>query len=110
MRRIDSSSLEIDKSDEFLSSYFESIPFDYVFEGNEEPTSEYNKFKWILEDSVPTIINKKFETFGQPDAYDQCGYYISYSIGEKKYQALVDPDNVPSELVPITSKLFKREL
>jgi hypothetical protein len=108
MRRIDSSGLKIDKSNNYLLKYFESKPFNYEFNGTEEPKSEYENFKWLLELSVPTIVNKEFEVFGQPDAYDQCGYYISYSIDAKSYRVLIDPDKVPDELAAVTSKLFKR--
>lgn len=104
MRKIDSSSLNIDKSNKF----FNSKPSNYLFKGTNEPKSEYEKYKWILEEPVPTIIDKKFEIFGQPDAYDQCGYYISYSVDGCLYRVLIDPDKVPKEMEVTIEKLFKK--
>ena len=103
MRKIDSSSLRIDKSNKF----FKSEPFNYEFKGTDQTNSEYGKYKWILEEPVPTIIDKNLTIFGQPDAYDQCGYYISYNVDGNNYRVLIDPDKVPKEMDSTINRLFK---
>ena len=103
MRKIDSFSLSIDKSDSFIRSN----PFKYEFRGTSEPPAQYEKYKWILQEPVPTIIDKSQMIFGQPDAYDQCGYYIAYSISNNRHQALIDPEKVPKELETVIKRLFR---
>lgn len=73
IRKIISSNLYIDKTDKV----FQLKPFNpirYVFNGVGEAGSEYEKYKWLLTLPVPKIIKTGEKTFGQSDAYDQCGY------------------------------------
>lgn len=104
MREIVPGRLSIDRSSRFLHST--PIPSAYVFDGQLESSSEYEKYQWLLEQPVPSIMKIGETVFGEPDAYDQCGYYLKYRIGDVEYGALIDTTKVPGELAPIIRKLF----
>lgn len=102
MRRIDHSSLSIDTSDQF----FKSSPFKYNFSGNPAPHNEFEKFQWLLSKPIPPIISNAQSVFGQPDAYDQCGYYVAYRANQKEFRILIDPHRVPEDLDELVKELF----
>ncbi len=102
MREISGTGLNIDKTNNF----FDNEPFEYVFKGVPEPDEEYQKYKWILNEPVPDIITGNRMVFGEPDAYDQCGYYLMYSINSVQYKVLVDTEKLPEELELVVTRLF----
>lgn len=108
MREITNTKLSIDKSDKFLKS--DPHKFNYEFMGIPEPASEHKKYKWLLQKPIPNILSKGTMVFGQPDAYDQCGYYFMYSFGALEHKALIDTQNVPEEFEQIVKKLFHETL
>ena len=101
-RQIDESNLLIDKTNRF----FKSGPFKYEFNGVPESKKEYEKYKWLLQESIPSILNKRQTIFGNPDGYDQCGYLIIYSLDTIKYKVLIDPDRIPEDLQALIDRLF----
>ncbi|MDH5434524.1 MAG: hypothetical protein OEY19_11315 [Gammaproteobacteria bacterium] len=104
MYKIDSKSLKIDKSGDFL---FDK-PFNYVFKGSEASQDEQKKYEWLLKTDLPALkLNQMI--FGEPDAYDQCGIYLDYSILNERYQVLIDPDKKPKLFKPLLEKLFMVE-
>lgn len=105
MREITNAKLSIDKSDNFLKS--DPHTFNYEFKGAPEPQREFEKHKWLLNQPTPSILNKTPMVFGEPDAYDQCGYYLMYSVNSLQYRAIIDTHKVPKELEPIIKKLFQ---
>lgn len=102
MREIDHTGLRIDQSDQFLRAG----PFQYEFNGTPEPAAEFDKYIWLLREPMPLRLNVDRIIFGQPDAYDQCGFYVEFSTGGSSYRILVDPDKVPPELADFVGKLF----
>ncbi len=100
--KIDKTSLKIDESNNF----FEADPFRYQFNGKPETKEKHSDYNWVLDNPIPPILDQKKIVFGQPDAYDQCGYYIAYEVDERKYQALIDPNEVPKELKTMIGRLF----
>jgi len=104
MREITNNKLSIDKSNNYLIS--DPYKFNYKFKGVPEPSAEFEKYKWILNKSVPGILSKSTMIFGQPDAYDQCGYYLMFSVNSSQYEAIIDAHKVPKELEPLIKKLF----
>ena len=105
-RQIDESKLLIDKTDKF----FKSKPFNYKFKGIKESKKEYDKYKWLLQESMPSILNKKQTIYGNPDGYDQCGYLIIYNFDTTKYKVLIDPDRIPKDLQALIDRLFHEKL
>lgn len=108
MREITDTKLSIDNSDNFLKS--DPHKFKYEFKGVPASSDEYIKYKWILSNPVPEILNKRTMVFGQPDAYDQCGYYLMYSVNSSQFKAIIDTQKVPKELEPVIKKLFNETL
>lgn len=108
MREIVDSTLNIDRTFNFLMS--NPNKFNYKFKGVPEPVDEYEKYKWILNEPVPEIINKAQMIFGDPDSYDQCGYYLMFSVNSQESRVLIDTEKVPKELEPIIKKLFHETL
>lgn len=106
MREISRNQLKLDDSDKFIES--NPLTFSYVFDGSLEKSSEYEKFKWLLTEPVPAILNNREKVFGQPDAYDQCGYYFMYIVNGSTYKSLIDSANVPAELQPVIHRLFEK--
>jgi hypothetical protein len=102
MRKINHSGLEIDVS----SRFFKSDPFEYEFRGERALDKDYKKYEWVLDKPIPSIINKNRIVYGQPDAYDQCGYFIDYQANAKNYKVLIDPDRVPDGLKDLVRQLF----
>jgi len=104
--KIDKDSLQIDNTDRF----FQLDPYDpinYSFKGSLAEKSELSKYQWLLSSSIPSILKMKPTIFGEPDAYDQCGYFLSYNIGNENYRALIDPNKVPIDLEKTIDMLFK---
>ena len=108
MRQISKIQLSIDRTNNYLKS--DPQKFKYEFNGVSEPSNEFEKYKWILSVPVPYILSKGTQVFGQPDAYDQCGYYLMYSVNSIEYKALIDTRKVPNELEPIIKRLFGGKL
>lgn len=104
MRKITNGGLMIDQSNNFLKSNPSS--FTYEFNGAPESILEYEKYKWLLRTPISESLNKNQMIFGQPDAYDQCGYFFVFRVGSSDIKVLVDPNMVPSELAPLVEKLF----
>ena len=108
MREITNTTLKIDNSNNFLIS--DPYKFNYEFKGVSESSGEHEKYKWILKNPIPSILSERTMIFGQPDAYDQCGYYLMYSVNSSQFKAIIDTQKVPKELKPVIKKLFHETL
>ncbi len=105
-RKISGSSLQIDKSDRIfqIDPY---NPIDYAFSGSSSEADEFAKYEWLLRSKKPSILKENTTIFGMPDAHDQCGYFLNYSVKGQSYRSLIDPHNIPVELEEIVDRLFK---
>ncbi|WP_143047939.1 hypothetical protein [Thalassotalea agarivorans] len=102
MHRIDADTYKVDTTD----SFFAGKPFDYVFKGQKATKEEWTKHSWVFSIVFPSLKENEV-VYGEPDAYDQCGVYLSYSLNGNPFKVLIDLNNKPEEFKEIISALFE---
>ena len=97
--------LNVDKSDKVFDAIRNRDLHSYKFEGKQLSRDEYLKYEWVL-GSVPDELFKYELIVGQPDAHDQCGYFLRIFKAGEETNKLIDPEAVPKDIQEFVYKLF----
>lgn len=67
----------------------------------------YNKTKVLLADLPGYLYDHKDTTFGYPDSYDQCGYYVEIMKDGVKSYWIIDTEinSLPDEIKPFVKEM-----
>lgn len=103
--RLDKEAMSIDSSDNFFTKYGNNH-FSYEFSGTPVQQDKRQEFSWVLNAQWPRL-DPDHQIFGQPDAYDQCGLLLFYTVHGHTFKALIDPNDVPESFGNIVKRLYQ---
>lgn len=103
--RLDNETMSADSPANFFEKYGANL-FSYEFAGTQVQQEMRREFAWLLDAQWPTLEPDN-QIFGQPDAYDQCGLLLFYTVEGHTYKALIDPNDVPESFGNIVERLYQ---
>lgn len=93
----------VDKTEKYFWVHDEP----YTFQKNKKSDKIFKEYKWLLSEIPQAIYDFPNGEIGEPDHFDQCGYYLQIKSGDRINYWQIDPLKIPAELKDFVDLLYK---
>jgi hypothetical protein len=96
-----------DTSEKFFRTHFRQPSEPYQFHGRKINKKVKSDYQWVKKEIPKELYAYPNGEIGEPDHYDQCGYYLQIKKGETISFWKIDPLKIPDNLKAYIERLLK---